>query len=122
MLVTEQDRDAMAADVNAVIEAFTETAEIIRPTVTGVGSFAGSYEAEETSLGTIPLEFKQLSAEELKQIGADGVCSTPPDSGIQENDILIYQESRYRETELKLENCFGAVTHLTVKLERIYQS
>ena len=122
MLVTEQDRDAMAADVNAVIEAFTETAEIIRPTVAGVGSFAGSYEAEETSLGTIPLEFKQLSAEELKQIGADGVCSTPPDSGIQENDILIYQESRYRVTELKLENCFGAVTHLTVKLERIYQS
>jgi len=122
MLVTEQDRDAMAADVNAVIEAFTETAEIIRPTVTGVGSFAGSYEAEETSLGTIPLEFKQLSAEELKQIGADGVCSIPPDSGIQENDILLYQGSRYRVTELKPENCFGAVTHLTVKLERIYQT
>ena len=122
MLVTEQDREAMAAEVSAVIEAFTETAEIIRPTVTGVGSFAGSHESSESSLGMIPVEFKQLSAEELKQIGADGICSTPPDSGIVENDILIYQGNRYRVTELKPENCFGAVTHLTVKLERIYQT
>ena len=122
MLVTEQDRDAMAAGVSAVIEAFTETAEIIRPTLAGAGSFAGSHESAESSLGMIPVEFKQLSAEELKQIGADGVCSIPPDSGIQENDVLLYQDNRYRVTELKPENCFGAVTHLTVKLERIYQT
>ena len=122
MLVTEQDRATMAADVSSVIATFTETAEIIRSTVAGVGSFAGSHESAETSLGMISLEFKQLSAEELKQIGADGVCSIPPDSGIQENDILLYQGNRYRVTELKPENCFGAVTHLTVKLERIYQT
>jgi len=122
MLVTEQDRDAMAADVSSVIAAFTETAEIIRPAVSGAGSFAGSFEPLETSLGMISLEFKQLSAEELKQIGADGVCSTPSDSGVQEDDILLYQGNRYRVTELKPENCFGAVTHLTVKLERTYQT
>ena len=122
MLVTEQDRDAMAADVSSVIATFTETAEIIRPNMAGVGSFAGSFEPSETSMGVISLEFKQLSAEELKQIGADGMCSTPPDSGVQENDILLYQGNRYRVTELKPENCFGAVTHLTVKLERIYQT
>ena len=122
MLVTEQDRAAMAAEVSAVIEAFTETAELIRPAVAGAGSFTGSYESQETSLGIIPLEFKQLSAEELKHIGADGACSMPPDSSVQENDILLYQDNRYRVTELKPENCFGAVTHLTVKLERIYQT
>ena len=120
MLVTTKDREAMVAEISAVIEAFTETAELIRPAVEGAGSFAGSFESQETSLGTIPLEFKQLSAEELKQIGADGVCSMLPDTDIQENDILIYQGNRYRVTELKPENCFGAVTHLTVKLERIY--
>ena len=122
MLLTSKDRDVMAADVSDVIEAFSETAEIVRPTLEGTGSFAGSHESEEVSLGTIPLEFKQLSAAELKQIGSDGVCSVPSDTGIKENDILIYQGERYRATELKPENCFGSVTHLTVKLERIYQA
>ena len=122
MPVTEQDREAMAADVSSLIATFTETAEIIRPTLAGAGSFAGSHESAESSLGTIPVEFKQLSAGELKQIGSDGVCSMPPDSGIVENDILVYQNNRYRVAELKRENCFGAITHLTAKLERIYQT
>ena len=122
MLLTAQDRAMMAENVGAVIEAFSETAELIRPTVSGVGSFAGSYEPEESSLGTIPIEFKQLSPEELKQLGADGVCSLLPDTDIQEGDILIYQDVRYRATDVKRENCFGSVTHLTVKLERVYQA
>ena len=112
----------MSGDVGALIEEFSETAELIRPTISGAGSFAGSHEPEESSLGTIAIEFKQLSPEELKQIGADGVCSMPPDTDIQEGDILVYQNARYRVTDVKPENCFGAVTHLTVKLERIYQS
>ena len=112
----------MAEDVGALIEAFSEIAELIRPVVSGAGSFTGSYEPEESPLGVIPLEFKQLSPEELKQLGADGVCSLLPDADIQEGDILVYQDARYRVTDVKRENCFGAVTHLTVKLERIYQS
>ena len=122
MLLTTKDREIMADDVSALIEAFSETAEIIRPAVSGVGSFAGSYEPEESSLGIIPIEFKQLSPEELKQLGADGVCSMLLDTDIREDDILVYQSDRYRVTDVKRENCFGAVTHLTVKLERIYQS
>ena len=120
MLLTSKDRDAMAADVNNIIEAFNETAEIMRPTLAGAGSFAGSHESEETSLGTIPVEFKQLSPGELKQTGADGVCTVPAGVDLSENDIMVYQGKRYRITDVKPENCFGAVTHLTVKLERIY--
>ena len=122
MLMTEEDRTKMSSNVSGLIEAFSDTAEIIRPAVSGVGSFAGSYEPEESSLGMVSIEFKQLSPEELKQLGADGVCSMLPDADIREGDILVYQNARYRVTDVKPENCFGAVTHLTVKLERIYQS
>jgi len=122
MLLSAENRTKMSEDVGTLIEAFSESAELIRPAVSGVGSFAGAYEPEESSLGAIPIEFKQLSPEELKQMGADGVCSLLPDTDIQENDILMFQGIRYRVTEVKPENCFGAVTHLTVKLERIYQS
>jgi hypothetical protein len=122
MLLTEEDREKMADDVGELIAAFSETAELIRPAVAGAGSFAGAYEPSESSLGVIPVEFKKLSPEELKQIGADGVCSLLPNADIQENDIIVFQGARYRATEVKPENCFGAVTHLTVKLERVYQA
>ena len=112
----------MSSNVSGLIEAFSETVELTRPAVSVAGSFAGSYEPEETSLGTVPLEFKQVSPEELKQLGADGVCSLLPDTDIREGDMLVYQGDRFRVTDVKRENCFGAVTHLTVKLERIYQS
>jgi hypothetical protein len=122
MLLTAEDRDKMADDVGELIAASSETAELIRPGVSGAGSFAGTFESSESSLGVVPIEFKQLSPEELKQLGVDGVCSLPPASGIQENDIIVYQGARYRATEVKPENCFGVFTHLTVKLERIYQA
>ena len=122
MLLSAEERTKMSEDVGALIEAFSETAELIRPAVAGAGSFAGAYEPEESSLGAIPIEFKQLSPEELKQLGADGVCSLLPDTDIREGDILIYRGDRYRVTDAKRENCFGTVTHITVKLERIYQS
>ena len=122
MLLTAEDRDKMSCDVSELIAAYSETAEIIRPMVSGAGSFAGAYEPEESSLGIVPIEFKQLSPEELKQVGADGICSLLPATDIQEGDVIVYQDIRYRVTEVKPENCFGAVTHLTVKLERIYQS
>ena len=112
----------MAEEVGVIIEAFSETAEHIRPAVSGAGSFAGSFEPSESSLGSIPLEFKQLSPDDLKQVGADGICSLLADSNVQEGDILIYQNARYKVTEVKPENCFGVITHLTAKLERIYQS
>ena len=122
MLLTAEDRIKMSGDVDALIESFSETAELIRLTVSGAGSFAGSYEPEESSLGTIAIEFKQLSPEELKQLGADGVCSLLSDTDIQEGDILVYQGDRYRVTNVKTVNCFGAETHLIAQLERIYKN
>ncbi len=122
MLLTTEDKTKMSEDVGGLIEAFTETAEIIRPTQSGAGSFAGSYDSEESSIGTVAIEFKQLSPEELKQLGADGVCSLLSNIDIQEGDILVYQDARYRVTNVKLANCFGAGTHLIAQLERIYEN
>ncbi len=112
----------IAMDTGELIRASGETAEILRPSVSGSGGFAGPHEPSEQSLGPVPIEFRQLSPEELKQIGADGVCSMLPDTDVREGDVVIYQDSRYIVTDVKRENCFGAVTHLTVRLEREYRS
>jgi len=107
-------------DTAELIRASGETAELLRPSVSGSGDFAGPHEPSEESLGKVAIEYKQLSPEELKQIGADGVCSMLPDSDVAESDIVVYDGARYRVTDIKRENCFGAVTHLTVKLEHEY--
>ena len=108
-------------DTAELIQASGETAEILRPSISGSGDFAGPHEPSEESLGSVVIEFKQLSPEELKQVGADGVCSMLPETDVSEGDILVYNDARYRVVDVKPENCFGAVTHLTVKLEREYQ-
>ena len=109
-------------DTAELIRASGETAELLRPTVAGAGGFAGPHEPNEESLGSMPIEFQQLSPNELKQVGADGLCSMLPDADVAEGDILILNEVRYRASDVKSMKCFGAISHLMVKLEREYKS
>ena len=111
----------IALDVAELIRASGETAEILRPAITSTDDFAGPHAPSEESLGTVPIEFQQLSPDDLKQIGADGQCSMLPDADVKENDILIFEGIRYTVSDVKPVNCFGAVSHLVVKLEREYE-
>ena len=120
-MLNDSEKQMIAGDTVELIRASGEMAEILRPQVSGSGDFAGPHESEEQSLGSVPIEFKQLSPEDLKQIGADAICSMLPDSDVAEGDFLIFNEVRYRISDIKSANCFGTVTHLTVKIEREYQ-
>jgi len=122
MMLESHEKQMIGLDVAELIRASGETAELLRPTVTSAGGFAGPHAPSEESLGTVPIEFQQLSPDELKQIGADGLCSMLLDSGVVEGDILVFNEVRYCVSDVKLVNCFGAVSHLMVKLEREYKS
>jgi len=122
MALESHEKQMITLDTAELIRASGETAEILRPAVAGAGEFAGPHEPSEESLGTVPIEFRQLSPDELKQIGADGLCSMLPDADVLEGDILVFNEVRYCVSDVKPLNCFGAVSHLVVKLEREYQS
>ena len=122
MMLESHEKQMIGLDVAELIRASDETAEILRPAVAGAGGFAGPHSSSEESRGVAPIEFQQLSPDELKQIGADGQCSMLPDADVNEGDILVFNEVRYCVSDVKLVNCFGAVSHLMVKLEREYQS
>ena len=115
------EKQSIVDSTKGLILASGESVEILRPNVSGSGDFAGPHESQAQLIGIVPIEFKLLSPEDLKQIGADAICSMLPDSDIAENDIVVFSKNRFRITHLKPENCFGTVTHLTVKLEREYQ-
>ena len=120
-MLNDSEKQMIESDTAELIRASGEMAEILGPQVTGTGEFAGPHEPQEQSLGSVPIEFKQLSPEDLKQIGADGICSMLPDADVAEGDFLIFNQVRYRISDIKSANCFGTITHITVKLEREYQ-
>jgi len=120
MVLEASEKQMIALDVAELIRASGETAELLRTSVVGGDQFAGPQKPVEVSLGTVPIEFKQLSPDDLKQIGADGLCSMLPDADVRENDILVFEGIRYTVSDIKPVKCFGAVSHLVVKLEREY--
>jgi hypothetical protein len=121
-MLEPHEKEMVALSTAELIRISGEIAEILRPSVAGAGDFAGPHEPAEESLGSVPIEFKQLSPDELKQVGADGMCSMLPDADVSEGDILVFQNVRYRVSDIKPMNCFGVVSHRVVKLEREYKS
>ena len=104
-MLENHEKQMIALDTTELIRASGETAELLRPTVASAGEFAGPHAPAEESLGTVPIEFQQLSPDELKQIGADGLCSMLPHSGVVEGDILVFNEVRYCVSDVKPVNC-----------------
>jgi len=120
-MLSSGEKVTMALDVAELIRMSGQTAEIRRGEQTGAGSFEGTTEAEENLVAVVPMEFQPLSPEDLKQVGADAVCSMLPVADVKEGDLVIFADVRFVVTDVRPENCFGAVTHLTVKLERQYR-
>jgi sorbitol-specific phosphotransferase system component IIA len=120
--LSESEKRTISFDTAELIQMSGERAKIFRPQLTGVGSFAGPHAESETLIAEVPIEFRQLSPQERKQIGADGECSMLPEADIREGDLVVIGEIRFVATDVRVENCFGAVTHKTVRLEREYQA
>ncbi len=120
-MISDTERRTMTLDVADLIRMSGQTAEIRRSESVATGGFAGPGESVESVVGTVLIEFQQLTPEELKQIGADGVCSMLPDADVCEGDVALFGAVRFVVTDVRPENCFGAVTHLTVRLEREYR-
>ena len=115
--MSERQHRQMTGDVAWMIRQSGLRATILRPEAADEDSFFGSHETAEVEIGTIPIEMKVLSPKDLAEIGADAAASVLPDSSVQEQDILIIDDIRYRVTELKAQNCFGAITHIELHLE-----
>jgi len=120
MVLETAEKQMITLDVAELIKASGETVELLRTSEVGDDQFVGPRKPVEVSLGTVPIEFQQLSPDDLKQIGADGLCSMLPDSDVKEGDILGIEGIRYIVSDIKPVKCFGALSHLVVKLEREY--
>jgi hypothetical protein len=115
--MSERLKRRMTGDVAWLIRQSDRSATLLRPQVAGEDSFYGAHEPVEDEIGTVPIEMKALSPRDLAEIGADAAASVLPDSDVREQDILEVDGVRYRVSEVKPQNCFGALTHLDLHLE-----
>lgn len=113
----DRQRRQMNRDIAWLIRQSGVSARVFRTQREGEDSFFGSHESAEVEVAVVPIEIKALSPKDLAEIGADAVASVLPNSGVQEQDILDVDGVRYRVTEVKPQNCFGAITHFDLHLE-----
>jgi len=111
-------RNQARREVEWLIRQSGVTGTLIRPANSGEDSFYGPHEGSEAVQSEVNIEMQDLPPKDLTEIGADAVACVLPDSGVREQDFLAIGETRYRVTEVKPHNFFGAVTHLELHLER----
>ena len=121
-VLTAEERAAIAGDVRRIIEACGDIARVLRPEKQGEDSFFGPHESGETEIhAAIPCELQHLPPEEIIQQGHDSVLHVFPDTDVKENDFVEVGGVRYRVTDVVPHDCFGAVTHLELRLEKEYR-
>lgn len=106
-----------AREVRWLIEQAQTTGVLVRQATAGTDTFYGPHETtEEVVAPALVLEMQTLPARTTTEVGADLLANVLPDSGVQEKDIIVFGDQRYRVTEVKPYNYFGTVTHLGLRL------
>ena len=118
-ILTPAEKAQVKDDVRKIITSSGETVRILRPSIQDKGSFYGSKETGFSEIAeSRPCEAKRLSPEDIRMTGHDLIMHVLPDTDVAEGDILEFEDSKYRVTDIVSHNCFGVVTHLELKLEK----
>ena len=126
--MNDRQREQARRDVEWLVKLSGAVATVVRPGSVGAGSFFGRRDVSSNTLGSIPIGIRSLPPETLAEIGADAAASVLPGADVREGDWLDVDgvgggdgdgaNVRYRVTEVRPQNLFGAVTHVDLHLER----
>ena len=126
--MNDRQRAQAKRDMEWLVKLSGVLATVVRPGSVGAGSFFGRRDSNVTTLGPIPMGIRSLPPETLAEIGADAVASVLPGADVREGDWLDVdgvgggdgdgESVRYRVTEVRPQNLFGALTHVDLHLER----
>lgn len=121
-MLLPDEKNRVKQDIRNLIELSGQTGRLLRPTLTGAGSFDGPVETDEqVVIESFPLEWHPHSPDELKQVGHSGMIHVLPELNMQEKDIVEFDGHRYRVTDVRPIDLFGTSVYQVAQLEREYR-
>lgn len=121
-MLQADEKTRVQKDLRELIELSGQAGKLFRPVVAEVGSFDGPVEADEAIVvESFPLEWRPHSPDDLKQIGTSGMIHVLPELDIREQDMVEFENHRYRVTDVRPIDLFGTAVYQVVQIEREYR-
>ena len=120
-LLTTKDKGFITGNMREVILSSGQTG--IRHTpAPDAENLYGQNDIPYVAGETFSLELQTLPAETLTKMGADAVINILPDQELNSEDRVEISGVMYKVLSMEDQNCFGVVSHKTVKLVKHHVS
>ncbi len=120
-LLAAKDKDFITANVQELITNSGQTGTRYTPDSTAENLY-GRNDTPYVAGGSFPLELQTLPAETLTKMGADAVINILPEQELNPEDRVEINAAMYKVLNVEEQNCFGTVSHKTVKLVKHHVS
>jgi hypothetical protein len=116
-LLSDRDKDFLSGNVRELIENSGETVTRHTPDPDAENLY-GKNDVPYIAGEEFPLERQILPADTLTKMSADAVINILPDQELNPEDRVEIDNIIYKVVSVEEQNCFGAVSHKTVRLVR----
>ena len=120
-LLSEKNKDFLADNVRELIESTGQTGIRYTPDPNAenlYGRDSVPYLAGEE----FPLEWQMLPADTLTKMKADAVINILPEQALNVEDRVKIEGETYKVLSAEEQNCFGTISHKTVRLVKHHGS
>ncbi len=120
-LLEAKDKDFITDNVRELITSSGQTGSRYVPDSTAENLY-GRNDTPYVAGGAFSLELQTLPAETLTKMAADAVINILPDQELNPEDRLEIRGVMYKVLNVEEQNCFGTISHKTVKLVKHHGS
>ena len=120
-LLTAKDTEFITGNIRDVILSSGQTGIRYTPDPDAENLY-GQNDIPYVAGETFPLELQTIPAETLTKMGADAVINILPDQELSLEDRVEISGDMYKVLSIEDQNCFGVVSHKTVKLVKHHVS
>jgi len=114
-LLSEKDSGFIGGNVRELIESSGQTGIRYIPDLNAENLY-GKDSIPYLAAEEFPLEWQMLLADTLTKMKADAVINILPEQALNVEDRLKIEGEMYKVLSTEEQNCFGTVSHKTVRL------
>ncbi len=120
-LLSDKDKDFLAGNVRELIESSGQVGTRQTPDPNAENLY-GKNDVPYLAGEEFPLERQLLPADTLTKMSADAVINILPNQLLEQEDRVEINGAMYKVLSVEEQNCFGAISHKTVRLVKHHGS